>query len=167
MSAVAQASERRRVLGDALLSPAALLSLGVLVVNDHVLKCAFPGVVTGKLSDAAGMVLFPLLLHALVEIGCAALGYRLDQASRRARRATAWLCAGLTALGFAAIKLSPGAAELYRASLGALQCAANGVTGASLAACKVHLVRDATDLVALPLAFVAVWLMEPGKRALS
>src|SRR6185436_11303383 len=109
MSAVAQTSERRRVLGEALLSPLALLSLGVLVINDHALKGAFPGFVTGKLSDAAGMLLFPLLLHALVEIGCAALGYRLDQASRRTRRATTWLCAGLTALGFAAIKLSPAA----------------------------------------------------------
>ena len=40
----------------ALASPAAIASLLLLLVNDHVLKQAWPGVVTGKLSDFAGLV---------------------------------------------------------------------------------------------------------------
>ena len=39
-----------------------LLGLALLVVNDHVLKQAFPGPVTGKLSDVAGLFVFPLFL---------------------------------------------------------------------------------------------------------
>ncbi|WP_198169090.1 hypothetical protein [Herbidospora daliensis] len=46
--------------------PLTVLALVVLVVNDHVLKHAWPGFVTGKLSDVAGLVLFPALLDLLV-----------------------------------------------------------------------------------------------------
>ena len=43
----------------ALASPVAVVSLVLLVLNDHVLKQAWPGVVTGKLSDVAGLVVAP------------------------------------------------------------------------------------------------------------
>ena len=46
--------------------PATVIALLVLVVNDHVLKAAYPGWVTGKLSDAAGLVLAPPLLAAVL-----------------------------------------------------------------------------------------------------
>ena len=46
----------------ALASPGFVLALVVLVLNDHVLKQAYPGWVTGKLSDVAGLVVAPLLL---------------------------------------------------------------------------------------------------------
>jgi hypothetical protein len=39
-----------------------LFAVAVLIVNDHVLKHRFPGLVTGKLSDFAGLFFFPLLL---------------------------------------------------------------------------------------------------------
>lgn len=42
-----------------MLHPLAIVSLVVLVVNDHVGKALAPGLVTGKLSDAAGIVLLP------------------------------------------------------------------------------------------------------------
>ncbi|MFD1373017.1 hypothetical protein [Actinoplanes sichuanensis] len=45
--------------------PVTMVALAVLVVNDHVLKAVHPGWVTGKLSDAAGMLLAPPLLAAL------------------------------------------------------------------------------------------------------
>lgn len=44
---------------------AVVLAVVVLFVNDHLLKHAFPGLVTGKLSDVAGMIFFPVLLAAL------------------------------------------------------------------------------------------------------
>ena len=47
--------------------PAAIAALVVLVVNDHLLKAAYPGWITGKLSDFAGMVLAPLVLVAIVD----------------------------------------------------------------------------------------------------
>jgi hypothetical protein len=43
----------------ALASPGFALALVVLVLNDHVLKTAYPGWITGKLSDVAGLVLAP------------------------------------------------------------------------------------------------------------
>lgn len=57
--------------GDGLLHPLAWGSLVVLLVNDHVLKRAYPSWLTGKLSDVAGLVFFPLLLEAVVELGSA------------------------------------------------------------------------------------------------
>src|SRR5688572_15378792 len=51
------------------------LALAVLALNDHVLKGSglLPGVLTGKLSDFAGLIVAPLLL-------CALLGVRTDRA---------------------------------------------------------------------------------------
>ena len=40
--------------GDGLLHPIALLAVALLLVNDHLLKAAAPGPLTGKLSDSPG-----------------------------------------------------------------------------------------------------------------
>ena len=53
---------RRRGL---LTSPVFALSIAVLVVNDHVLKTTWPGTVTGKLSDVAGVAMIAIVLAAL------------------------------------------------------------------------------------------------------
>lgn len=45
-----------------ILNYAFISALIVLAVNDHLLKAAFGNMITGKLSDFAGMVIFPLLL---------------------------------------------------------------------------------------------------------
>ena len=59
--------------GGGLLDPVAIAALALLVLNDHVLKAAARGtsfgVVTGKLSDVAGMVFFPILVVAGIELG--------------------------------------------------------------------------------------------------
>ena len=79
--------------GEGLLHPVPLLAIGLLVLNDHVLKDAFHNAVTGKLSDFAGMAFFPLLLQGLWE-GAQSLLRRSWQPSRRAL----WICAAATAL---------------------------------------------------------------------
>ena len=48
--------------------PVTVAALVVLLVNDHLLKYAYPGWVTGKLSDVAGLVLAPALLASLVTL---------------------------------------------------------------------------------------------------
>jgi hypothetical protein len=53
---------RRRGL---LTSPVFAASIGLLVVNDHVLKATWPGAVTGKLSDAAGVAMIAIVIAAL------------------------------------------------------------------------------------------------------
>lgn len=46
--------------------PLTLISLGVLLLNDHILKTLTPSWLTGKLSDFAGVFFFPFLLAALI-----------------------------------------------------------------------------------------------------
>jgi hypothetical protein len=142
--------------GDALLSPVALAAVALLVVNDHVLKQAYPGWVTGKLSDVAGLVFFPLLLVSAWEIMA-----RRDPS----RRALAVACAA-TALVFVAIKLWPPAGIGYRWGLAMFQwpfrALAAAVRGAGLPGlAPVSLVRDPTDLLALP-ALAVAWVV--GRR---
>lgn len=43
-----------------------VLSVGLLLLNDHVLKATWPGLVTGKLSDVAGVAMVAILLTAAV-----------------------------------------------------------------------------------------------------
>ncbi len=112
----------------ALASPVAVVSLVLLVLNDHLLKQAWPGAVTGKLSDVAGLVVAPLLLT----VGLAAIGVR---------RPCAWACV-LTAAGFTAVKVSPAAAGV--------------VSGWwSLTGFPTGMHADPTDLLALPAVLVA------------
>ena len=49
-----------------LIDPRALGAMMLLLTNDHLLKGLAPGLVTGKLSDLAGIYFFPLLLAALL-----------------------------------------------------------------------------------------------------
>ena len=96
--------ERAELLATrALVRPCVLVAVALLVVNDHVLKSAAPGVVTGKLSDFAGLAFFPLLLAAAAEM----LGVR------RGMR-TIVIATIATGVVFASIKLSVSAGDVYR-----------------------------------------------------
>jgi len=150
-----EAGERgRAVAGDGLLHPVVVGAILVLLVNDQILKRAWPGVVTGKLSDVAGLVFAPLFVVAVAEVIASALG-RWRAPSRR------WLTLAVAAvgLGFAAVKLVPAAEGLWEASLGIVQWPVSAI-GDLLAGRAVPPIRpvvatpDATDLVAIP----AVWL---------
>lgn len=46
--------------------PLPLFAVVIMATNDHYLKAAFPGLLTGKLSDFAGMFYFPIFVAALV-----------------------------------------------------------------------------------------------------
>jgi hypothetical protein len=146
-----------------LLHPVSLAAIALLIVNDHVLKAAWPGLVTGKLSDVAGLVFFPLFLAAVAQ----------QLRPGLCLRSTVAACAWLTALVFAAIKLSPLAGDAYRVGLGALQWPFRASSALfhdhgvpSLV--RVALTPDATDLIALPAVLIAVWLSRrPRYHALS
>jgi hypothetical protein len=141
--------------GAALLHPAALLAVAVLVANDHVLKPrlgAEPalGLVTGKVSGVAGLVFFPLLLVALVELARWAAG-RPRPCGRRGLR---WAVAA-TGLGYAAAELVPPAAAAHAGALAALRWAPAGLAAALAGAPwppvpEVAPVMDVTDILCLP-----------------
>ena len=97
----------------ALLHPAWLGALAVLVLNDHVLKGAdlLPGLVTGKLSDLAGLVVAPVLLAVLLRV-------RTERGLLRATIATG--------LVFAALQLSAGFAAGWDGTLPGVVRTGNG-----------------------------------------
>jgi hypothetical protein len=111
-----------------MLHPVVLASIALLVVNDHVLKSAYPGFITGKLSDFAGLAFFPVLSWSALEIAW----------RRCASFAESVVVVVVVGLLFAATKTIEPAADAYRAIVGALR-------GAS----SVRFARDPTDLIAL------------------
>lgn len=108
-------------------APPTVLALVVLALNDHVWKQQWPGVVTGKLSDVAGLVVAPPLLALVLAVG-------------RVRHPAAWALA-MTGLGFTLVKSHPAGAEFA-------STAWSLVTPSSV-------LRDPTDLLALPALFLA------------
>ncbi|MFG1887320.1 hypothetical protein ACGFIR_05540 [Micromonospora sp. NPDC049051] len=122
--------------------PATVTALVLLVVNDHLLKPAFPGLVTGKLSDVAGLLVAPTLVAVLLTL----------LAPRLPARVAAGLGLGLVAAGFTAVKSSGYAA----AGASALWSTVSGPS----------LVRaDPTDLFALPALVLAGWTWSRARRA--
>ena len=128
------------------LHPLPLGAVLLMAVNDHLLKGAgvLPGWLTGKLSDVAGLLFFPLLLTALWRT-TAWLARRGRKPLSPALLAAATL---LTAGCFAAIKLSPALAGLTEALVPRLD--PTGFVRAS------RVVVDPTDLLALPV-LVLTW----------
>jgi len=120
-------------VGEAL-HPVTLACVLLLVVNDWVLKRHWPGVVTGKLSDIAGLVFAPLVLSGVI-------GLILRKHLSHARLI---VCIAITGAVFTATKLSPGAAELLARMLSVVRPA--------------YVVPDPTDLIALPALAVAYWI---------
>lgn len=131
-----------------------VLSIVTLIVNDRILKSALPGFITGKLSDVAGLVFFPLLLVAVCELFASALRRWSGPSSR-------WIILAVAATGlvFAAIKLLPAAESAYELALGAAQWPFQAIAallgGASAPPLRaVALTRDPTDLAAI----AALWI---------
>ena len=140
--------------GEGLLHPAPLLAVGMLLLNDHVLKSAAPGLVTGKLSDVAGLLFFPLLLVAVVEVAAGLAGRWQGPSTRAVTAAVA-----ATGLTFAAVKLTPVGEAAYEAALGLLQwpfgAVADLVAGRPMGPPhRVDLTPDPTDLLALAVLWV-------------
>jgi hypothetical protein len=48
--------------------PLSWISIGLLLLNDHVLKFTKPGILTGKLSDFAGLFFFPFLVALILSL---------------------------------------------------------------------------------------------------
>ena len=114
--------------------PVTLVALITLLVNDHVLKQAYPGLVTGKLSDVAGLVVAPPLMAALV----------LLVARRAPAGPTAVVAVVTVGAGFALVKAWPAAARVASGAWSIL----NGPS----------IIRaDPTDLLALPALGAAWW----------
>ncbi|GAA3221810.1 hypothetical protein ACFO1B_16210 [Dactylosporangium siamense] len=113
--------------------PVTVGAVVVLLVNDHLLKAAYPGAVTGKLSDVAGLVFAPALVAAVLCL----LVPRVP--------------AGLAAVaGLAGVGLAFTWVKATTAGAGFASAAWSLVRPSTVLA-------DGTDLVALPALAVAWW----------
>jgi hypothetical protein len=154
--AVDVSQRRRAVPADALLHPVALAAIGVLLLNDHVLKDAAPGLVTGKLSDVAGLAFFPLVLLGTWEVVHSAVG-RWSGPSVRSIA----LSVVVTSIVFGLVKTTELVAGAFATTLGAAQWAIGFALTAGHPSSELVpalVVRDPTDLVALPAVLIAAWI---------
>ncbi|MEV6715336.1 hypothetical protein AB0M48_25240 [Lentzea sp. NPDC051208] len=111
--------------------PLTVGATAVLLLNDHVFKQAWPGLVTGKLSDVAGLVVAPAVLGLLSGLF-------------RAGRIGAAVATLLTGAGFTWVKLTGTGAEVASAAWAV-------VNGPSV------VLADPSDLIALPALGLAWW----------
>ncbi len=123
----------------ALLHPLWIASLGLLAANDHFFKGSglLPSIVTGKLSDFAGLVVAPTLLAVLLRL------------SSRKGLTFAHLATGIV---FAAIKVSPTLARLFESIAG-------------LGPFSWSITVDPTDLFALPSLLLSYRVLVPVMEA--
>lgn len=154
---------REAAPGDDLLRPSVLVAVALLLVNDHVLKAAAPGWITGKLSDVAGLYAAPFVVAATVAVAAWAAG----RAALPGHRVVAISAVGIAAV-FAAMKLAPEIAAAIGWALGWVQAlpavVAGLAIGTSVPIARVPIVPDATDLLALPAAGLAVFVSRRRRR---
>jgi hypothetical protein len=148
---------------ESLLHPLALVALGTLILNDHLLKGLVGGPITGKLSDVAGLVVLPLVLLGLWECWCRVTGRPSDAAS-----VAISVAAGATVVGFTAVKLDQRVADLAAFVMAAFQWPVHAAgalaTGGTLPGIVPGvLLADRGDLVALPAVLLALVIVS-GRR---
>ena len=138
--------------GDRLLHPIALAAVTLMAFNDHWLKLEHPGVLSGKLSDVAGLVVLPLTLFAVAEVG-----------SRRVLGGRALLaCMAIAVAGYTLVEVWKPAELAWCWSWGLLQWPVFALSAAvhGDAAPPIRPVQawsDWTDLLVLP-AVGGAWL---------
>lgn len=121
-----------------ILHPWTICAIVVLLINDQYLKYAYPSWFTGKLSDFAGLIFFPILLEPLIK-------------SRK------WSVV-LTGIGFALVKLTPTGNMLYNQ----IYQQFFDVLGWGQ---QVPLVMDSTDCIALMALWIPLkWIPEMDLR---
>ena len=143
------------VPGGRLLHPVVLAAIALFVVNDHVFKPAHPGWLTGKLSDVAGLIFFPVLL--------AAVGELVIPVARRHGRAILVLAVAITGLTYVAMLVIPAGGDGYRWFIGIVQwpfriAAALGAGTPLPAIAPVRFAADPTDLITLPALLIPLVL---------
>jgi hypothetical protein len=143
---------RRGLPVNELLAPLPLLALALLGVNDWLLKpSAAPEWLTGKLSDFAGIFVFPLVATAgfdLLLLAAWLAGTRVDFTFRRWKLATA---IAFEVLGFSILKLWPAGSELL-------------VRVMRVVSHRTEVYMDPTDLLAFAVLPATWWY---GRRMLA
>ncbi len=127
--------------------PISIGAISVLLLNDHIFKRLWPSWWTGKLSDFAWLAFAPLVLAAL-------LAWPIPARLRRREEFVGSSAFVLTGLVFALANTVPG---FHRLTVRVLEVSLGGPIG---------LVRDPTDLMALPALSLGWYLWKQPTRPL-
>ena len=154
----------RCVHGEILIHPLSLLCLGLWALNDHYGKGAWPGWLSGKLSDVVSLIGFPLLVGAFFELVIGLFGAKISRARAVGVIACRWgaVSAAIVMIG---INLWPSWADAYEVGLGAAQWTMSSAWRwltdlPILPRHRVSLTMDPTDLITTPAALVGPWLYQ-------
>lgn len=137
--------------GSLVLHPLALTATVLFVFNDGWLKVHHPGLLSGKLSDLAGLVVLPVTLVSLAEL----------LTGRCVSRRAVYLAAAVSAAGFALVEVWAPAEVVWCWTWGALQWPLRAlrelVSGGAVPALQpVRAWSDPTDLLTLPAALLCI-----------
>ena len=127
--------------------PISVGAIVVLMLNDHVFKQHWPSPITGKLSDVAGLMFFPLLMIAIVDV-----------IIRPGWRHLPLVAVTLTGFCFSLIQIWGPAADFYRTGLGWIQWPFRFAIWGAEGPTPVHHTADPNDLLALPALALSWWL---------
>ncbi len=146
-----------RAPGALLFHPLTVLSLLLLLFNDHYLKAAWPSALSGKLSDFAGVFLTPLVAFSAYELLVPRA--RRNVEPRRENRVLGLLVIA-TAVGFALPEIWAPADYAYRYGMGVARFPFRALASLLNAGHwpdfqPVVATADASDVLAVPMAFVA------------
>jgi hypothetical protein len=140
-----------------LIHPVVLIALVLWLANDHVGKAVYPGWLSGKASDVASLIVFPLVLIAALDLWRARAG--------KPGPGAGWIAGWVMATGavMATINLFDWAAAAYRWGLGAAQWPLRAVYESMLGhgipgLHPVRLTMDPADLWTLPALMVPLAL---------
>ena len=145
--------------GNCMRHPVVVAMLALWLVNDHVLKDLFGNAWTGKLSDVAGLVVFPLIPLAVYQVGCA---WRKRVPRYQARVLYGSLLATLVL--FVSINLSVACSDLCCSALAVAQWPLRALVSVATGDGLIGIVPvvatpDPTDLLTLP-ALAVPYLLE-------
>lgn len=145
--------------------PLLLLFWLIWLVNDHLLKDWFANELTGKVSDVASLVVFPLLPYTLYELAQNRWGWRF---SRNWVLLLSLIATGSVMVG---INISETWAACYRFGLGSLQwpflCAFSWINGQEMPPIRpVQLTMDPSDVWTLPALFIP-WSLSRSKAEIN
>lgn len=145
--------------GDLLRHPAAFAALVLVILNDRVLKVHFPSPASGKLSDFAGLVYFPLLVVVAIE----GARWLIKRSSWQLTSRAVTIAALVVGVAFVLTKTSDLAGDAYRIAIGAalwpVEAIGHLFGGKPLPAFKqAFLAKDLTDLIAVPVLLLPIWI---------